>query len=92
MRSRQGFDFGLRRFGQIIVRYGPPARALQIIELPCPHGPEAGQESANAQSDGDRQEDEENVHGANPRAWRARSAFSVTRMDEPDMAPKAAQA
>ena len=88
-RSRQGFGFGLRGFRQIIVRYGPPARALEIVELAGAHGPEAGEKSADAQPNGDRQENDQNIHDASPRAPRARSAFSVTRIEDPDMASAA---
>ena len=87
--SDHRLGFTLRRFRQIIIRDGAPARAFKIIELPGAHGPEAGEKSTDAQPDGDRQENDQNVHDASPRAPRARSAFNVTRIEDPDMASAA---
>ena len=86
LRSEHRLGFIINLVRQIIVCNGAPTRPLEIIELPGPHGPEASEKAAATERQSHGQENDQNVHDANSRAPRALSAFSVTRIDEPDMA------
>lgn len=70
---------------QTVVGNRAPRRAFEVVELAASHRPqERGEaEAAERQREGD--EIDENVHARAPGS-RARSAFSVTRIDEPDIA------
>lgn len=80
----------LPRLFLIIVHDGAPGGAVEVVELAGMERPEKGRERERSQSEGGRNEPGERAH-----VWKAsarqglvvnRRAFSVTAMDDVDMA------
>ena len=72
---------------RFVISDGAPGRAVEIVILPAPERPEKCQQPDQTQSQRQRDEDYEDFHDA-PRG-RARSAFSMTNREEPDIAAAA---
>ena len=73
---------------RIIVHQRAPGGAFEVVVLAGLERPQEGAEAEQAEPERDRHEIDQDFHGdASPRF--ARSALSVTRIDEPDMASAA---
>jgi len=69
----------------LVIHDGPPASAVEVVVLAGLERPQERAEPEQAQPQGQRNEVNQNFHPARSRGL-ARSAFAVTRMEEPDIA------
>src|SRR5262249_24574653 len=75
---------------RIVVHDGAPCSAVKIVILTGLERPQEGTEPEETERQRQRYEIDQHFHGAySSRLCVARSAFNVTRMDDPDMASAA---
>lgn len=73
---------------QVIIAQDPVCGPIEIIELTALERPHEGCQPDKAQKQGSGNEVDQNAH-VRPPARRARSALSVTMIEDPDMASAA---
>src|ERR1700731_4211082 len=67
-----------------------PGGALEIVILPAPQRPEKSEQADETKPERQRHQNDHHFHHALPLATRrARSAFSITKSEEPDIAAAA---
>jgi hypothetical protein len=74
---------------QIIVKENARGGTIHVFILARAHGPKKSYEPQKAKAKRDRHEVENDAHHTTSFAAFPRNAFSVTRMEEPDMAAAA---
>ena len=92
--SRRGkpakHSVGLGLTSWLVVRDGAPGRAFEIVILSTFERPEKPEQTDKPEAKGQRYENHEYFHHDLPGATRrARSAFSITSSEEPDIAAAA---
>jgi len=74
----------------IVVGDGPPGGAIEILILSILERPEKREEAGKAEAQCQRHENDEDFHqDLRTATERARSAFTMTRIEEPDIAAAA---
>src|SRR3954469_11000112 len=74
----------------VVVGDGTPGRAIEILVLSVLERPEKREETGETEPERERHENDEDFHqDLRTAAERARSAFTMTRIDEPDIAAAA---
>src|SRR4051794_22423374 len=80
----------MRTERSIVVGDGAPGRAVEILVLTVLERPEKREETGETEPERERHENDEDFHqDLRTATERARSAFTMTRIDEPDIAAAA---
>lgn len=79
----------MRAFVVRVVVKNAFGRAIQVFVLAAVQAPKKGREPQAAQKQGNRNQNDQDVHGAD--LPRRRSAFNVTNMDDVDMTAAASK-
>ena len=75
---------------RLVIGDGAPGRALEIVILAALQRPEKSEQADQPEAERQRHQDHQHFHHDLPCATRrARSAFSMTRIEEPDIAAAA---
>ena len=78
----------LRR--RVVIRNGPPGGAVEIVVLAAAERPEEGSETGKSEHERQRHQEDQDLHHKISRVrLRARSEFSMTRIEDPLMAAAA---
>ena len=87
LRSRK---IGLRLLWRLVVGDCAPRRTVEIVILAAPERPEEGDEPSKTEGQRQGNQDDQDFHDVIPRkVLRARSEFSMTRIDDPLIAAAA---
>src|SRR5215216_1185930 len=79
-----------RDSSRLIIRNGPPGRAVKVVILTALERPEKSEQPCETEAERQRHQNDEHFHhGLRCATRRARSAFNITSSEEPDIASAA---